>query len=74
MEQPSPPQSTPADTQLAMLTELVRHSPPDSRGFIAFRREELVETLERIRHDHKQEMQVIPNIAGRLVRVLAEAT
>lgn len=61
----------PADTQIAMLTELVRHCQPDDDGCIQLRRDVLVEALERIRDEHRRELQVLPEIAGRLVGVMA---
>jgi hypothetical protein len=73
VDQPQTHAPEAADTQLAMLTELVRHIQPDSRGFIPLRRDDLIDALEQIRHEHKLEMQALPNIAGRLVGVLGAA-
>lgn len=60
----------PANTQIAMLTELVRRCRPDDDGCISLRRDVLVESLERIRADHERELQMLPEVAGRLVGVL----
>jgi hypothetical protein len=59
-----------ADTQLSMLTELVRHSSADRHGFIPLRREDLVGALELIREAHRRELQALPLIAGRLLGVV----
>lgn len=60
-----------ADTQISMLTELVRRCRPDEDGCISLRRDVLVESLERIRDDHQREIQMLPEVAGRLVGVLS---
>ena len=62
----------PADTQIAMLTELVRNCRPDEDGCIYLNRDVLVESLERIRDEHRRERETLPAIAGRLVGVLGE--
>lgn len=58
-----------ADSQISMLTELARRSRPDESGCIQLRRDDLVASLERIREDHKREMQALPDIAGRMLGV-----
>lgn len=60
----------PADTQIAMLAELVRRCRPDEDGSILLRRDVLVEALGRIRDDHRRELQMLPEVAGRLLGVL----
>lgn len=58
-----------ADTQITMLIELARRSQADPEGRVLVGQAHLVETLERIRQDHRQELQMVPTIAGRMLDV-----
>lgn len=60
-----------ADTQLGTLVELIRHCKPDEDGSIYLRQRVLVESLEQIRADHQRELQMLPEVAGRLVGCLS---
>jgi len=53
-----------------MLTELVRRCQPDEDGSIYLKRDVLVASLEQIRFEHQREMQMLPEVAGRLVGVM----
>lgn len=75
MEQPantsrtSKPAIETAESQIAMLTELTRGTTPDAEGRIRIYRDDLLNALEKIREDHRRELQALPTIAGRMISV-----
>lgn len=56
-----------ADSQISMLTALLRCRAADDEGNVIVQRDHFVDALERIRADHRRELQALPTIAERLI-------
>jgi hypothetical protein len=65
----TPPSVETAEAQIAMLTELTKHCEPDAEGRVLVQRDHLIDALEKIRADHRRELQALPTIAGRMISV-----